>query len=123
MLNLVYHKSAQSRCYHPLHSALDLTRSMAARLLVFHPILKCFQSLKFSRPNKPQSCNISFIILNLFFRSSFILLQFWPRRFVSPMAFFLLLFLLFLLSLLLLFLHPKALFSCVSFNACLSSSA
>lgn len=63
MLNLVYHKSAQSRCYHPFHPALDVTRSIAARMLVFHPILKCFQSLKFSRPNKPQSCNISFIIL------------------------------------------------------------
>lgn len=63
MLNLVYHKSAQSRCYHPYYHALDVTRSMAARMLVFHPILKCFQSLKFSRPNKPQSCNVSFIIL------------------------------------------------------------
>lgn len=63
MLNLVYHKSAQSRCYHPFHHALDVKRSMAARMLVFHPILKCFQSLKFSRPNKPQSCNVSFIII------------------------------------------------------------
>lgn len=93
MLNLVYQKSAQFRCYHPFHPALDVTRSIAARmLLVFHPILKCFQSLKFSRLNKPQSCNISFIILKeplfpIFFHLTVVLAT-SPRRFVSPMASF-----------------------------------
>jgi len=33
-----------------------------ARTLVFHPILKCFQSLEFSAPNKSQFSNVSFII-------------------------------------------------------------
>lgn len=107
MLNLVYHKSAQSRCYHPFHPALDVTRSMAARMLVFHPILKCFQSLKFSRPNKPQSCNISFIILKgplfpIFFHLAVVLAT-------SLLQWLLLLLLFFLLSLLLLFLHSKVL--------------
>lgn len=106
MLNLVYHKSAQSCCYHPFHPALDVARSIAARMLVFHPILKCFQSLKFSRPNKPQSCNISFIILKgplfpIFFHLTVVL----ATSLRISNGFFLLLFLLFRLSLLLLFLR------------------
>lgn len=107
MLNLVYHKSAPSRCYHPFHHVLDVTRSMAARMLVFHPILKCFQSLKFSRPNKPQSCNVSFIILKrplfpIFFHLA-VVLAMSPLR-ISNGFFLLLLPLLLLFLLLFLFL-------------------
>lgn len=120
-INLVYHKSAQSRCYHPFHLALDVTRSMAARMLVFHPILKCFQSLKFSRPNKPQSCNISFIILKgplfpIFFHLAVVLAT--SLRIFN--GFFLLL-LFFLLSLLVL-VPLKPFWLCFFQRACVSSS-
>jgi len=90
---------------------LDVTRSIAARMLVFHPILKCFQSLKFSRPNKPQSCNVSFIILKgplfpIFFYLAIVL----ATSLRISNGFFLLLFLVFLLSFpLLLLLFSKAL--------------
>lgn len=61
LVYLVYQKSTQFSLL-SFPPSFDATQSAAARMLVFHPILKCFRSLEFSIPNKPQSCNVSLII-------------------------------------------------------------